>query len=197
MSTDRTAAAPVVPTERLDSGGWELQEETTDTVFQLPTVTVEGHTLLYEDAALRERVHERTGVDQTWRFFFATALTFSPPLAPGLAPLVKSTVASEAQRTFAKDLRERGFSEVDRGRSQTIRIDGDRARLSNFRAIYPLETDGRTVDLQVAGWLAVWNGDGFRLAGGAYPEAGFQAVEEQRDAGAYRDELLSLIRDVR
>jgi hypothetical protein len=197
MSTDRAATPPVVPTERLDSGGWALSEETTETVFQLPTARVEGHTKLYEDAALRERIREHTGVDRTWRFFFATALTFQPPLAPGLAPMVKSTVVTEARRTFANDLKDRGFTQVDRGQTQTIRIDGNRARLMNFRATYPLETDDDTVDLQVAGWLAVWNGDGFRLAGGAYPEAGFQAVEEAGNASAYREELLNLVRAVR
>ena len=200
MSTDRTTTVPVVPTERLEADGWKLADESTETVFELPTARVEGHTKLYEDAALRDRIRDRTGVDQTWRFFFATALEFHPPLAPGLAPLVRSSVVTESRRSFADDLRERGFTAVDRGRTQTIRIDGNRARLTTFRATYPLDaadTDDGPVDLQVAGWLAVWNGDGFRLAGGAYPEAGFQAVEEAGNASAYREELLNLVRAVR
>jgi hypothetical protein len=197
MAAERPTSAPDVPTDRLDDGGWKLADETTDTVFELSTARVEGHTKLYEDAGLRERIRERTGVDRPWRFFFATALEFHPPLASGLAPLVTPTIVTESRRSFADDLRERGFSAVDRGRTQTIRVDGSRARLTNFRATYPLDADGETVDLQVAGWIAVWNGDGFRLAGGAYPESGFKAVEEAGNAIAYREELLELIRNVR
>jgi hypothetical protein len=45
--------------------------------------------------------------------------------------------------------------------------------------------DGERLD--VTGWLAVWRADGFRIAGGGYPEG----IEE-----GYRDELLGLVRGV-
>ncbi|WP_255150736.1 hypothetical protein [Halorarius halobius] len=197
MSPDRSADAPTVPSDRLEQGGWELRDDLVETVFQLPTATVTGHTLLYEDSGLREQVREATGLDRPWRFFFATALAFQPSLAPGIAPLISSTVAREARKEFATDLEERGFRNVERGRTERVRIDGNRARLTTYRATYPVEADDAETELQVTGHLAVWNGDGYRLAGGVYPEAGLDDVTDGVDASAYREELLDLIRSVR
>ena len=91
------------PVERLEAGGWVLAEESTETLFELSAARVEGHTRVYEDAALRRAVREASGVDQLCRFFFATAVEFSPPLSAGVAPVIKPTVASEARREFAND----------------------------------------------------------------------------------------------
>lgn len=188
------ADEPSVAEERLS--GWELSEDRTETVFTLPAASVRGHTKLYEDAALRERVREATGVDHRWRFFFATALEFSPSLSRTAARIVKPTVVTESRRQFVSDLRDRGFESVDRGRTSTVRVDsGERARLTSVRAHYPLATDDGEVELDVAGYLGVWLGDdGFRLAGGAYPERGL--AQFGVDASGFREELLDLIRAV-
>jgi hypothetical protein len=197
-------AFPVLPTDRLSAGGWTLADETVETVFEMPTARVVGATRLYDDDRTRAAAREAVGVDQQWRFFFATRLTFQPPLAPGIgAPMVLPTVRSEAVSAFADQLRDRGFSNVDRGRRERIRVDsGDRARLRSYSASVDLEEVGET--LSVTGWVAVWHGDGFRIAAGAYPDdpvADVLGLADPPDvlcrtAREYRDDLLSLIRAV-
>jgi len=199
---DRT---PTVPEEHLD--GWTLADRTQETVFRLPAATVVGHTLVYEDERLREAVADATdgALDRTWRFFFATGLSFSPPLPPGIGPAaVYSTVASEADSRFAEVLRERGFRDVERGRRERVRVaSGNRARLRVYEATLDLGLpDGTDRALPVEGWLGVWTTGGeFRLAGGAYPAQSLGAVlnvsvpaDATRDR--FRDDLLDLVRAV-
>jgi hypothetical protein len=188
-------AGPVgEPTARLERGGWTLSEDTTETLFSLPTARVEGRTRLYEDPELREGIHAAGGPDHVWRFFFATSVEFEPPLAPGVGPMIQPSVVSEAKRRFADDLRDRGFESVRQGSTQSYRVDGGRARLTPFGASYPME--GRNIGIR--GYLAVWRDGGFRIAGGAYPDAGLEGLLEEvpADAEAYREELLSLLRSV-
>lgn len=188
----RRAPPSWIPNGRLDAGGWTLVDETTDTVFELPTATVEGHTLLYEDEALRHRVVDAGGDDRTWRFFFVTRLRFRPPLASGVSPLVKPTVVSAAKRRFGDDLRDRGIRDVDRGRTETIRTDSNaRARLTRYRGRLHVDES----DLSVVGYLSVWYDDCFYVTGGAYPESGLDRWVDG-DATRYRDELFDLIRAV-
>jgi hypothetical protein len=193
MSED-SAGRTGEPVDRLAADGWVLTESSTETLFSLPAATVEGHTRLYADPDLRERVREGGGPDHVWRFFFATAVEFDPSLSPGLGPMVKPSVVTESARRFERDLRERGFEDLDRGRRQNVRVrSGERARLTGVSASYPL--DGETV--AVRGYIAVWQDDGFRLAGGAYPESGLEGfLGEPVDAAGYRNELLELVRAV-
>lgn len=217
---------PEVPEAKLEAGGWKRQVRTEEAVFETPAASVIGSTLLYEDAALREALDtvgaagllETDGdsgsllidtgeADGYWRFFFATALSFRPPLAPGIGPAsIRPTVAAEARRSFETDLQARGFENVDRGRRQRVRTEsGDRAGLWKVTASYPFE-DAPTDALDVEGWLAVWTtGGSFRIAGGAYPIRGLLELlgeldPDERpgvDPGGYREELLELIRAVR
>jgi hypothetical protein len=195
--------APSVPDERLD--GWTMVEETTETLFALPTMQVRGHTLVYEDDPLRTALAAADPtLDMPWRFFFATRLTFRPPLAPGVGPAsVLPSVSTELRRAFAADLEDRGFRAVERGRSQRMRTEtGERARLTKYTARYGVTWDGETHEVDVEGWVAVWVREGtFRIAGGAYPTRGFAALcasadVDSDDASAYRAELLDLIRAV-
>ena len=199
MTEETGAGRAGEPVERLEAGGWVLAEESTETLFELSAARVEGHTRVYEDAALRRAVREASGVDQLSRFFFATAVEFSPRLSPGVAPVIKPTVASEARREFASDLEARGFVDVDRGRTRNARVDsGARARLTDYRAVYPLRAGETSVDLRVRGFLGVWLDREFRIAGGAYPESGLEDLLSgtglEPDGAAYREELLELIR---
>lgn len=216
---------PEVPRSKLEDGGWEERLRTESTVFRTPTASVIGHTVLFDDKQLRTALEEAgfsdlldtepnssgnrmidTGEDGGfWRFFFATALSFRPPLAPGIGPAsMRPTVVSEARRSFENDMRARGFEDVDRGRSQRVRTDaGDRASLVKVTANYPFENAPTDV-LDVEGWIAVWSTGGtFRIAGGAYPIRGLDALLEplddrpETDPNAYRDELVALIRAVR
>ncbi|MFC7075649.1 hypothetical protein [Haloarcula halophila] len=198
------AAFPTVPDDALADGGWELIDESVETVFQLSAAKVEGATELYDDVRTRETAEAATGIDRQWRFFFATRLSFRPPLSPGIGPaMILPTVRSEAQSAFADELRDRGFENVDRGRTERIRVGtGDRARVRRYTASIPLaETDAT---LAIEGWVAVWHGDGFRIAAGAYPDRpvadvlGVDSAAEAlgRSGRDYRDELFALIRAV-
>ncbi|EMA38634.1 hypothetical protein [Halococcus hamelinensis] len=197
---------PDLPTERLEAGGWAHAETTTETLFGLSTIRVVGTTVLYEDGELRARLREATDgdLDAPWRFFFATQLDFRPPLAPGIGPAaILPTVTMEARRTFTSDLRDRGFRNVDRGRTQRTRTrSGERLRLTKYTARYAVEWKER-YDLDIEGWIGVWVRRGtFRLAGGAYPTRGFDellaAVDEEAptDPREYRGDLLDLVRAV-
>lgn len=193
-----------LPDGRLDEGGWSLVRDDVETLFRLSTVRVRGHTRLYEDRSTRTALAEATGLDRTWRFFFASRLEFEPPLPPGVGPaMVQPTVWSEARRSFADDLRERGLRDVDRTHTERMRVEsGERARLQGYRGRLPLPLEA-VAELVVAGWLAVWaTGGEFRVAGGAYPE-GLPAVADALGAGSLgptaadcRRELFDLIRGV-
>ena len=195
---------PSVPDQALDEGGWTRTDETVETVFQLPGTKVEGATVVYGDERTRQAAEEYGGLDQRWRFFFATKLTFSPPLSPGIGPaMILPSVRSEANRTFKSELRDRGFESISRGRSERIRVDsGDRTKLTQFRAELPLPE--HDTSLPVSGWVGVWHGDGFRIGAGAYPEQSIAEILDIDDppvllattSREYRDELLDLIRAV-
>ncbi len=198
------ATEPDVPERQLARGGWELTDERVETVFRLSSATVVGATRLYDDVRTREAAASAAGRDRQWRFFFATALTFRPPLAPGIGPMmILPTVRSEAQSAFADELRDRGFEDVSRGRKERIRTDGgDKLHLRSYTADLPLETLGTT--LSVTGWVGVWHADGFRIAAGAYPDRPVGEILDlddpdeplTRSPAGYRDELLELIRAV-
>jgi len=122
---------PTVPENRLAQGGWAERVRTESTVFQTPTSRIVGRTVLYDDQALRDTL-DSAGFDDLlagraessgrrlvetgesggyWRFFFATALSFRPPLAPGIGPAsMLPTVVTEARRSFTDDLEARGVS---------------------------------------------------------------------------------------
>lgn len=216
---------PTVPTD--DLAAWDERVRAESEVFRTPTAAIIGRTLLYDDPELREALdaagvgHLLDGDDEAggshmidtgdgggfWRFFFATALSFRPPLAPGIGPAsMRPTIVSEARRAFTDDLEARGFENVERGRSQRVRTDSrDRASLVKVTATYPFPEDAPVAALDIEGWLAVWDASGqFRIAGGAYPVQGLEGLlgdlpAEERpvtDPNGFRDELLDLIRAV-
>lgn len=207
MADDAARDFPEVPTDRLD--GWTQTDRSSEIVFELATASIEGHTVVYEDSTLREAVRDATDgdYDRMWRFFFSTRLTFSPSLPPGIGPMaVFSTVASEASSQFVDDLQARGFRDIQQGRRERIRVaSGDHARLRSYNGILDVETpDGDAIDLDVAGFLAVWTTNGeFRLGGGAYPTTSIERVLDidldtvETDPNQFREDLLGLIRHVR
>ncbi|QGA83567.1 hypothetical protein [Halomicrobium sp. LC1Hm] len=195
---------PSVPEQRLVDGDWTRTDETVETVFQLPGTRVEGATVLYGDERTRRAAAEYGGRDQRWRFFFATKLTFTPSLSPGIGPaMILPTVRSEANRTFKSELRDRGFESIGRGRTERVRVaSGDRAKLTQYRAELPLSEPDAT--LPITGWVGVWHGDGFRIGAGAYPArpvADILGIDEPpavltRTPERYRNELIELIRAI-
>jgi hypothetical protein len=223
--TESADGYPSVPHDRLVGSGWELRSKRERTVFRMPGMDVTGYTLLYDDADLRAAIEaagvaaivgdadvdDRIGGDGdggSWRFFFATALSFRPPLAPMVGTAsIRPTVARQARRTFVDELEGRGFEGVESGRRERIRTEsGDRARLRRFSAHLPIAAERGPERIEAEGWLAVWvTDDSFRIAGGAYPTHGLEARLEALpgvrtptiDRTRFRDELIELIRAVR
>lgn len=217
---------PQVAEDVLSGTPFEEVGRTEDTLFRTPTAAVTGHTLVYDDTALSDALAaaeaddvlagvaeaggdwlvdvEDAATTALWRFAFATRLSFRPPLAPGIGPAsMLPTVRTEARRSFADELAARGAVDVDRGRSQRMRTDaGDRARLVKYTGHIPL-SDGHAFDIEA--WLAVWAPDTtFRIAGGAYPTQGLDALLEslpeperpETNPRVFRDDLLDVVSGV-
>lgn len=218
---------PSVPDSRLEAGSWTLRNRSERVIFRLPGVTVTSHTLLYDDDRLRTAMTSAGiegrpadseadpddllgGTDGApGRFFFASALSFRPPLPPGIGPAVLlSTVSKQAREALGSDLRSRGFERIEWDEGQRFRTEsGDQGQLRKFTARLPVdEIDYHSDGLDIEGWLAAWTTDeSFRIAGGAYPRTGLEGVLKQlspserpaTDSRQFREELLELMRSVR
>ncbi len=203
MSDPSDGPFPDVPVERLETGPWERTERRESVRFRLPALVVREHTLVYEDG----EVGDRTGLDPSPRFFFASTLTFDPGLPPLVGPLsVYGTVSQEARRGFREELTSRGVQSLEgRGRERFRTDAGDRAELFPYRGrVRPPARGGDAgtgtdTTLDVAAWLALWiSGGTYHLAGGGYPEQVPGGAQGDGDsaAGAFREELLALLREV-
>lgn len=200
-----TPTPPAVPEETLDSGGWALVNEQTETVFELPTLRVRGVTRRFEDersvAALKTAGFE---VDHPLRFFAVSRLGFEPSLPPGIGPsVVGPTVRTEARSAFTERLRDRGLEDVSRDRREQFRLpDRTKVRLWRYTAMLPSEQFED--DLPLECWLAVWfQSETLFVVTGAHPAATLDSRVSgepesdtlARSAGAYREEFLELLRE--
>lgn len=191
-----TVAPPKMPTELLAEGGWERIDEQHTTVFDRTyagvTVTGTAHVLVYEDAALRREIAEKTLGQVSGRFGLLTAthVDFSPdidnlPGGVGRQEVIDGTEES-ARDAFEARMREAGLANVRQTGTGTLAIDtGEDARLTTYVAEYPFEplefqvAGGESVTIEggpirVNGDLAVWHhGDYVLVAGGAYPGENF------------------------
>ncbi len=140
-----TPPPPDVPEHAL--GDWEHTDQTVESLFSLPGVSVDGHT----------RVYER---DQ-W-LFFASRLRFRPSLPPGVDRAIEPTVLSAAEGQLKERLLNRGGTSVSFDRQQAVEINDTPGRMVAFES----EHERGTV---FEGHLAVTRPDGLRIAGGAYP----------------------------
>ena len=90
----------MVAAERLSTDGWVLNERTSELVFSLSAVRVEGHTSLYEQPDLRERIRKtRPEGDLPWRFFYLQYRSRAPGTLP---PCDGPTLESPAVPTKSK-----------------------------------------------------------------------------------------------
>ncbi|QIB74110.1 hypothetical protein GL213_09205 [Halogeometricum borinquense] len=181
--------------------GWEQTSSETETMFNAMVVTVRTHTTVLEDTRLRETIRDRTGMDGTWRFFFASRLRFRPKT--GMSRTLSRYVTERANDGFVSQLQERGFRDVAATDSRRFAVGKSEADLTQYRAHVVMTTDAeRSVDVTAEGCLAVWPTDGgFLLAGGAYPltvEDGVLdgTVETLLAPETHREELLEMIRSV-
>jgi len=197
--------APSFPDVGADLDGWELAEESVETLWQLPGARVRGASRRFEDEGTRAAVREATdgALDHGWRFVAATALAFEPSLPPGTTAMVFPMVRREATESFARRLSERGLADVTRRGEEQIRVrSGSRARLTRFVATDPVDGDRR---VPVEGWVGVWNdsGDLFVVTGG-YPDGplvdllslDFPMERLERTSEEYREEFIEVVRSV-
>lgn len=195
-TAEATKRPPEVPEERLRDGGWQLLEESTEDPayekqFGPATLTATTTTRLYEDAAFRAEIEEKTlgAASGQLATFFASRVTFDPNLAsmPVGRDRILDEVEREARRNFESQLRNAGLSDVTRADTGTFDVEsGAEARLTSYDAAYSF--DGLSVrlapeesldiaggDIAIAGHLAAWTGDeAVLLAGGAYPAENFR-----------------------
>ncbi|SDM71450.1 hypothetical protein SAMN04487949_2378 [Halogranum gelatinilyticum] len=196
------ATLPAVASDRID--GWRLVDERVETPFDVRLVTVTAATAVYEDPELATAVRDATGSDGPGRFFLTSHVSLKPQ--PPVSGTLRKLVTDRASRSFADQLRERGFTRVERTDERAFSVAGADARLVAYDGQCPV--GDLTVDVQ--GWLAVWETDGdFFLAGGAYPTGvsggrrdggdAAQEVEELQkrlEPGRFREELFELVRSV-
>lgn len=144
MTTD--PPDPPLPESMLAEAGFSLAERRTETLFELAVVRIEGVTHRYEDDRSREELRNATegAVDHPVRFFAVTQLQFQPSLPPGVSlSMFASTIRSEARSSFESQLEERGLTNVERGSSNRLRLDGgSRVRVRAFTAEDPLSDAG-------------------------------------------------------
>jgi hypothetical protein len=195
---------PAVPEDALDSGGWTLVEEQTETVFELPTMQVRGITRRFEDERSRAALAGvGSATDHPVRFFAVSRLAFQPPLPPGVGEsMVGPTVRTEARKAFADRLKTRGLEDVSRDRRERVRLpDRTRVRLWRYTATLP---SGRFADdLPLECWLGVWlDSDAVFVVTGAHPTVTLVSrlkTDVDHDAltrspKEYRDEFFTLLR---
>jgi hypothetical protein len=187
-----SVAAPTVPTDPLESGGWVQREESQETVFEESygpiTLEAKSHTLVYGNQALRSEIREKTlgRVDGQMAMFAATRIGFSPNLADIPGDIGTKTIIDQtetaARTQFVSQMETAGLADVQQTDTGTLTVDtGEDARLTTYEAAFAVDavsfpvTDEQSVALPessitVAGDLAVWkHGESVLVAGGAYP----------------------------
>ncbi|GGC57811.1 DUF6517 family protein [Haloferax sulfurifontis] len=200
--------------------GWVRVDDATDRPFELGPVSVVARTVVYEDAAIRERVPATA--DGPWRFLFASRLEIRPHTPPSKA--LTKLVGKRASAGFRSRLEARGFSDVRRVESRTLRVrvggGGDRDQRDDARGDDPRSDDATEaeadvvryaatvelagVELAADAYLAVTPVDGeFLLTGGAYPREVRRgdgetaaALREAIDPERFREELFRVIRRI-
>ncbi|MFB6177208.1 MAG: hypothetical protein ABEI99_08730 [Halobaculum sp.] len=190
-------ARPSIPDSLLT--GWRETESSVKKLFDARVVSVHAHTVVYEDADLREQLRSETGIDHQWRFAVAARLALRPRTEPS-GPLT-SLVADRAHDGFADRLADRGLTGIRQTGETEREIDGETAREASYEALCRLDT----VSVRTTGRVAVRpTEDAYLLVGGAYPtavrsgtdEATVDAVEARLDTDRFDSELDELIAGV-
>ncbi|WP_135664391.1 hypothetical protein [Halorhabdus rudnickae] len=193
---------PTVPLDRLKADGWSLRDCREEVRAEVAGFTVRAFERRYEDDSLRADVRDAGGPDHLWRLFYATRLSFTPPLPPGFGPaMALPKVRSAAREEFAEQLRDEGLVDIEESGDERLEVaSGTRAKLTRYDATLPVETgDGEGV-VPMEGWIASWHDEAMLLAGGLYPTVALADALDVPDLGydpeASREELQSLIRGV-
>ena len=198
---DDEGSYPRVPLEALESGGWSLRDTRIEVRARVAGVVARAHELRFEDDRLREQIRSAGGPDHLWRLFYATRLTFSPSLPPGIGPaMALPKVRSAAREEFADQLRDEGLIDVKAREDDRIEVaTGTRAKRTHFEAVLPVETEAGEIEVPMEGWIAIWHDGAMLLAGGLHPTRLTDVLEETDlafDPATSRDELQSLLQHV-
>jgi len=190
---------PSAPESRL--ADWRQTDQTVASPFSTPMVTVYTHTLVFEESTQRERIHEKTGINHPWRFFFTSRIQFEPAQLPN--PILTSLIRKRVDRAFVDRLAGRGLDEITTGESHTVSLGAVRGRRTRYTARLTVDIDGHDEPLGVPieAYLTVWVDDGYQLAGGAYPAGRphsgpsecIEALTDSIEPTAAREELFGLI----
>jgi hypothetical protein len=194
-----SAGPPAVPDDRLDANGWELVDRVRTEAFEFAIagqgVTATSTTEVYENAALREEIAEKTlgQVRDAPLLFFAGRVTIDPDLTSLPGEIGQERMIEEVEaltRTImANQMGTNGVEGIERVGTGTLRVGTDEpARRTDLRGTVPVGpisipiADGETVELDtdalpVAGRLAVWGAEGSVLVGGGAFPAENLAVE--------------------
>jgi hypothetical protein len=201
-----TEPAPLtLPADVCDQRGWELAEQSTDTLFQLPTARIQGTTVRYDDDRTRTALKAATDdqIDHPIRFFATTRLSFEPSLPTGTGPtMIMPMLLSNARQNFKRRLGERGLVDIDREGTERVRLrDRTRVRLTRYSA-RDADVGGR--DLPLECWLGVWADETVAMVTCGYPTVSLaeQFDLETTDAAltkggqTFREEFHSLLREL-
>jgi hypothetical protein len=196
-----TVAAPEVPQDQLQDGGWEQTNRTEETVFEESygpvTVTAKSTTLTFSDKVLAASVKDKTlsQIDGTLAIFSASHINFSPDLNNLPGGVGKKEIVEQAEQSareqFKQRMRDEGLENVLQTGEEEFQTDsGASPGLTTFSADFPVgtieyDTGAETFSIdvgaiEVAGDLAVWNsGDYVVVAGGAYPAESFSTTTQK------------------
>ena len=189
---------PVSPPHVRDTllDGWRLVDDTTATPYD-GAVTVTAHTLVYEDAALRDRVRDAAGVDLSVRFFLASRVRVSPLAMP--ASFLRARVARESAEAFVARLRDAGVRGVRERDVHAETVGGSRAVVAEYGGSYPVGDATLRVAARIAARTA---GREFLVTGGAFPtgvggDGATAALSALLSPSSYRADLAVLMEETR
>jgi hypothetical protein len=145
-----SVAAPTVPTDPLESGGWVQREESQETVFEESygpiTLEAKSQTLVYGNQALRSEIREKTlgRVDGQMAMFAATRIGFSPNLADIPGDIGTKTIIDQtetaARTQFVSQMETAGLADVQQTDTGTLTVDtGEDARLTTYEAAFAVD----------------------------------------------------------
>lgn len=192
---------PDLPDDHLDEGGWERTRATEQELLSRSVAGVEvsatAVTRVYDDAALRAAVRERTlgAVDAPLANFFASRVAFRPNIAEVPVASARKELAARAAEAargeFEAQLRAAGLSDVTASDGGTTTVAaGVEADRTDYEATFgfddlsfPVGDSDLTVEggeVAVEGFLAAWVHDGgLLLGGGAHPAENFARTVER------------------
>ena len=194
---------PPPPVDESQLTDWRQTDQTVESPFSTPVVSVETHTVVYEEHAQREAIRASTGLDHPWRFFFSSRVRLDPPQPPN--PMLTSLLRTRIFSAFVDRLADRGLDEItdqDRGRFRVGGATGVRKRYRARLRVDPADRSTDPLSVPIEALVVVWADDDYFVAGGAYPAgppAGgpdevVAALRAAIDSTADREELVALIK---